>query len=123
IDSVKIFDKLIQNTIVNKDRLKVVTENDLSLATELAEYLVQKNLPFRDAHRVTGKIVSFSIETATPLPKIAIEDYKKFSPLFEQDVYKVLTPLSSVKRKKSAGSTSPESVSAQLKYHKQKRKK
>jgi argininosuccinate lyase len=123
IDSVRIFDKMIQNTIINKERLRVVTENDLSLATELAEYLVQKDLPFRDAHRVTGKIVSFSIETATPLPKIAIDDYKKFSALFEEDVYKVLTPLSSVKRKKSAGSTSPESVAAQLKHHKQKRKK
>ncbi|WP_041469338.1 argininosuccinate lyase [Chloroherpeton thalassium] len=123
IESVNIFNKLLQNTVVNKARLKSVTENDLSLATEIAEYLVGKDVPFRDAHRITGKLVSFSLQTGTPLPKISLEDYQKFSPVFESDIYDSLTPESSVRRKKSAGSTSPESVQMQLERQKGKKQK
>jgi argininosuccinate lyase len=114
LECVKIFDLLIQNVVVNKARLASLTENDLSLATEIAEYLVRKNLPFREAHRVTGKIVMFALKTATPLPKISLPDYKMFSSLFDRDVYEVLTPKASVSKKRSEGSTSPASVAAQL---------
>ncbi len=118
LDSVKIFDKLLQNTSINRERLKTLTEKDLSLATEIAEYLVEKNIPFRDAHRITGKIVSFSLEQQTALPDIKLEDYKRFSEVFEADVFEALTPESSVGRKKSQGSCSPLSVKQQLAWHK-----
>jgi argininosuccinate lyase len=118
LDSVKIFDKLLQNTSINRERLKTLTEKDLSLATEIAEYLVEKNIPFRDAHRITGKIVSFSLEQQTALPDIKLEDYKRFSEVFEADVFEALTPESSVDRKKSQGSCSPLSVKQQLAWHK-----
>lgn len=117
LDSVRIFGAMLQHTKVSTERLAKVTETDLSLATELAEYLVRKNVPFRDAHRITGKIVSHALQSATPLPQISIEVYKTFSPHFERDVYEVLTPLASVSRKLSDGSTSPQSVAAQLKAH------
>jgi len=120
LDSVKIFDKLLQNTSINRERLKTLTEKDLSLATEIAEYLVGKDIPFREAHRITGKIVSFSLEHQTALPDIKLEDYKTFSEVFEQDVFEALTPESSVNRKKSQGSCSPSSIKQQIAWHKAK---
>ncbi|MBC8042646.1 MAG: argininosuccinate lyase [Rhizobacter sp.] len=122
LDCLHIFDLLVQHTRVREEHLARITANDLSLATELAEYLVRKGVPFRDAHRITGKIVSFSLQHQTALPQISLSDYQTFSPQFDQDVFDVLTPEASVNRKRSEGSTSPQSVAAQLRRHKTKKK-
>lgn len=120
LDSVRIFNRLIQNTTINRERLKALTEKDMSLATEIAEYLVEKNIPFRDAHRITGKIVTYALEHQTSLPDMSLEVYKTFSSVIESDIYAALTPESSVNHKKSHGSTSPASVKQQLAWHKAK---
>ncbi len=114
VASVRIFTKMLANTTLNEERLAKLTGEDLSLATEIAEYLVRKNMPFRDAHRVTGKIVSHSLETSISLPNLPIETYKNFSDLFESDLFDALKPEASVNTKRSHGGTSFDSVDDQI---------
>ncbi|MCG8344202.1 MAG: argininosuccinate lyase [Chlorobiales bacterium] len=120
--SVRIFTKMLAHTKINEERLAKLTGEDLSLATEIAEYLVKKDLPFREAHRITGKIVSHAIESATPLPDIPLETYKNFSELFDKDVYDALKPEASVNAKQSHGSTSFASVDEQIRAAREKLK-
>ncbi|MCF8382436.1 MAG: argininosuccinate lyase [Chlorobium sp.] len=114
IECVSIFGKLLEHTTLREERLAKLTAEDLSLATEIAEYLVRKQMPFRDAHRVTGRIVSHSISSGKTLPKITLEEYRTFSMLFEDDLYLALKPEASIMAKKTRGSCSFSSVDAQL---------
>ncbi|NTV07491.1 MAG: argininosuccinate lyase [Chlorobium limicola] len=114
IESVSIFGKLLEHTTLKEERLAKLTADDLSLATEIAEYLVKKQLPFRDAHRVTGRIVSHSLMSGTTLPGITLDVYRTFSELFESDIYAALKPEASIKAKKTHGSCSFDSVAIQL---------
>ncbi|MDP8306453.1 MAG: argininosuccinate lyase [Candidatus Chlorobium antarcticum] len=114
IESVTLFNRMLQHTRIKEDRLKELTAKDLSLATEIAEYLVKKDIPFRDAHRITGKIVSWSIENATPLPNITLEKYREFEAAFDESIFTALTPEASITSKKSHGSCSFESVEKQI---------
>ena len=109
-----IFARLLQNTWLNEDRLAKLTAEDLSLATEIAEYLVKKQIPFRDAHRITGKIVAFAIESGKTLPTISIEEYRAFSDVFGTDIYDALKPDASVNSKQTSGSCSFRSVEQQI---------
>ncbi len=115
ISSVRIFTKMLKHTKLNEERLAKLTGEDLSLATEIAEYLVRKDLPFREAHRVTGKIVTYALESGTALSKIPLETYREFSELFDQDIYDALKPETSINTKQSHGSTSFASVDEQIK--------
>jgi argininosuccinate lyase len=114
IESVAIFTSLLEHTALKEERLAKLTAEDLSLATEIAEYLVRKQLPFRDAHRVTGKIVTYSIAQGKTLPKITIDEYKTFSELFENDIYDALKPEASIRAKQTHGSCSFRSVERQI---------
>ncbi|MEI8032510.1 MAG: argininosuccinate lyase [Chlorobiaceae bacterium] len=115
IESVKIFSKLLEHTTLREEKLARLTSEDLSLATEIAEYLVGKQVPFRDAHRITGKIVTWSIASGVNLPKIPLETFREFCAVIDTDIYPCLTPEASVNSKKTHGSCSFDSVSAQLK--------
>ena len=120
ISSVRIFTKMLTHTKLNEKRLVELTGEDLSLATEIAEYLVRKNLPFREAHRITGKIVSHAIDSKTSLPNVSLEKYRDFSDLFDSDLYEALKPETSVNAKQSHGSTSFASVDEQIKKAREK---
>ncbi len=119
VSSVRIFTKMLAHTKLNEERVAMLTAEDLSLATEIAEYLVRKDLPFREAHRITGSIVSHAITSGTPLPSIPLETYKGFSGLFENDIYDALKPEASVNAKRSHGGTSFASVDEQIRVAKE----
>jgi argininosuccinate lyase len=112
--SLSIFRRMIENTWLNEERLAKLTADDLSLATEIAEYLVKKQIPFRDAHRITGKIVAYAIEHGKTLPAISLEEYLTFSEAFDQGIYDDLKPDASVNSKKTTGSCSFRSVEEQI---------
>jgi len=114
ISSVTIFSKLLENTKLKEERLAKLTAEDLSLATEIAEYLVRKQIPFRDAHRITGKIVTWSIASDVTLPKIPVETFKEFSDVIDEDIYDCLKADVSVNSKKTHGSCSFDSVAHQI---------
>ena len=112
--SLSVFRRMIEKTWLNEERLARLTAEDLSLATEIAEYLVKKQIPFRDAHRITGKIVAYAIAEGKTLPTISLEEYRTFSEAFDEGIYDDLKPDASVNSKKTAGSCSFKSVEEQI---------
>src|SRR5258708_38556326 len=85
------------------------------LATDVADYLVAKGIPFREAHGLVGQAVRRSLDTNTPLSKLALEDYKAISPIFDNDVYAVFDFGASVAKRKGSGGTAPDAVREQIK--------
>ena len=90
------------------------TADPLLLATDLADYLVQHGVPFRQAHEVIGKLVAVSLERKIPFAQLPLEDYQAASPAFEPDVYSVLDVRRSLESRRGIGAPSPQNVSAQL---------
>jgi len=84
------------------------------MATDLADYLVCKGIPFRETHALAGKIVQLANIKGVDLAILPIQDYQAICPQFEEDVYRVFDPLESVKRRNSIGGSAPEAVKAQL---------
>jgi len=106
---------MIETMTVNKDVMRKAINNDFSNATDIADYLVRKGLPFRDAHEVIGKIVLYAIQSNKFLLDLSFEEYQSFSPLFEEDIYVVLAPEHVVSVRNSFGGTAPEQVKKQIK--------
>jgi argininosuccinate lyase len=90
------------------------------LATDVADYLVAKGVPFREAHGIVGRLVRRGLDTGTPLSKLPIEDFKAISPVFEPDVYAVFDFAASVAKRKAPGGTAPEAVRQQIKRAREK---
>ncbi|MCY9372099.1 argininosuccinate lyase [Bacillus haynesii] len=103
--SLEIFAGMIKTMTVNKNMMKKATEQDFSNATELADYLAKKGMPFREAHEVVGKLVYTCIEKGIYLSGLPFEEFKKASGLFEEDVYIVLDPHHAVEKRMSEGGT------------------
>ena len=86
----------------------------LLLATDVADYLVAKGLPFRDAHEVVGALVRRLVDERRSFDQLTLEEWRQHSPLFEADVRTAITPLASVRKKRTPQSTAPEAVAAAL---------
>ncbi len=118
IDTVSISLKLITEMLpeikFNREKMKESAEKGFTTATDLAEYLVKKGIPFREAHEITGKIVLYCIEKGKNLNELSLKEFKKFSNLIENDIYKILNAKGSLEEKKSFGSTSKEMVKKQI---------
>lgn len=106
---------MIETMMVKKDVMRKAINNDFSNATDIADYLVRKGLPFRDAHEVIGKIVLYAIQSNKFLLDLSFEEYQGFSSLFEEDIYVVLAPEHVVGVRNSFGGTAPEQVEKQIK--------
>lgn len=113
--SLKIFAGMIETMTVRTDVMENETNSDFSNATELADYLAARGMPFRDAHEVVGKLVLHCIQKGIFLLQLSFEDYKEASELFEEDIYEVLQPKTVVARRNSAGGTGFEQVKQALK--------
>ena len=83
-------------------------------ATDAADYLVSKGIPFRDCHEIIGKIVLHCINKGIAIEEMTMDEFKSFSPEFEDDIYEKIAVRSCIKAKKSKGSTSFDSVKQQL---------
>ncbi|NUK30639.1 argininosuccinate lyase [Parageobacillus sp. VR-IP] len=105
IGSLKIFAGMIETMKVNVDVMEKATKQDFSNATELADYLANKGVPFREAHEIVGKLVLACIEKGVFLADLPLDVYKEASPLFEEDIYEALKPYTAVNRRNSAGGT------------------
>lgn len=113
--SLKLLAPMIETMTVRKDVMRKAINNDFSNATDIADYLVRKGLPFREAHEVIGKIVLYSIQSGKFLLDLTLDEYQQFSSLFEEDIYVVLAPEHVVAVRNSFGGTSPEQVREQIK--------
>lgn len=112
--SLDVFAAMIRSTRFDEVEMKKAVFRDYSTATELADYLTKKGVPFREAHEIVGKIVRFCAEERMLLPDLHLKTLHSFSPAFDDDVFEYLNPEKSLARKKSAGSTSPKEVAKQL---------
>lgn len=101
--SLAVYRDMILTMTVNVDKMQQAVSKDFSNATDLADYLVRKGLPFRQAHEVVGKCVAYAILNGKFLPEISIEEYKAFSDLFEADLLEALKPENCVAARKSYG--------------------
>jgi argininosuccinate lyase len=118
VDTVKsclaVLNEMLPGVTFHVARLREAAKEGYSTATDVAEYLVRKGLPFRKAHEVTGRIVLYCSGKKKRLEDLTLTELKKFSSLISEDIYTVVSPEESVRRKKSMGSTSPEEVRRQI---------
>lgn len=99
----------------NKIIMAKAAEGEFSTATDLAEYLVRKGLPFREAHKITGRIIKYCLKKKKALIDLKLEEFKKFSEIIEKDVFNYLTIEASVNRKNSYGGTAKKQVLMRIK--------
>ncbi len=104
--SLSVYAAMLKGMKVNADRMRQVLDDDFSNATDMADYLVRKGLPFREAHSVVGKAVRLAIETKRNLAELALEDLLALCPLFEADILAALRIETCIEARNSAGGTS-----------------
>ena len=117
--SLQVYRDMILTTKVNEDRMAEAVHKDFSNATDLADYLVRKGLPFRKAHGVVGKVVAKAIAEHKLLGQLTLEEYKELSPLFEPDLLECLKPENCVAARTSYGGPAPQNNAEQVKLGKE----
>lgn len=112
--SLKIFAGMIESMKVNTNQMETATKNDFSNATELADYLSGKGIPFRESHEIVGQLVLTCVKKQCYLADLSLDEFKEAHPLFEADIYEVLNPVTAVQRRNSAGGTGFEQIKLAL---------
>jgi argininosuccinate lyase len=107
---------MVDVMIVNEESMYESAKKGYINATDLADYLVVKGMPFRDAYNVSGKVVSYCLGRGVALEDLPLEEFRQFSDLIEADVHQRLSLKTCVERRNSAGGTSPSSVRKQIAY-------
>lgn len=108
--SLRIFTGMIESMKVKAVNMEKAVKSDFSNATELADYLASKGIPFREAHEVVGNLVLTCIQKGCYLIDLSLDEFKTASSLFEEDIYTALEPYEAVKRRNSTGGTGFEQV-------------
>ena len=123
LNSLDVLAGMLSSMQVNKVKMQQSTENDFSNATELADYLAEKGLPFREAHEIVGKLVLDSIKHGKNIQDWDLEELQVYHPLIEEDIYIYLRPETAVQRRNSLGGTGFEQVKFQIEQAKKELKK
>src|SRR6266853_1939506 len=110
--ALELFPAMLPELEINRERMEAAANDPNLLATDLAEYLVKKGMPFREAHEIVGALVANAVAQGTKLNAIMLADLKKLSPLFDVDVVDVRRSLVA---RRAVGAPSPENVKAQIK--------
>jgi argininosuccinate lyase len=112
--SLSVMTTVIANMRVNPERTSRAAGEGYSNATDLADYLARRGLEFRRAHDLVGRVVSYAIEQGKSLEVLSLEEYRRFSPLFDEALYDSLTLDASLRSKSVRGGTSPDRVAEAL---------
>jgi len=112
--SLKIFAAMIAEMKVKAGNMRIAAARGFSTATDIADYLVRKNLPFRNAHEVVGLAVRYCVETGKEIPELTLDEFRGFSELIEEDIYDYVTLDASVNARKATGGTAREAVEREL---------
>ncbi|MBQ7801822.1 MAG: argininosuccinate lyase [Oscillospiraceae bacterium] len=112
----KVFAPMIDTMKANTANMKKAAQKGFINATDLADYLVKKGMPFRSAYKISGQLVAQCIQSGTVLEELPLEAYKAHSELFEEDLYQDIDLLTCVEKRVSEGGTSVASVEAQIAY-------
>ncbi|KAB2927867.1 MAG: argininosuccinate lyase [Dechloromonas sp.] len=113
-DTLRIFADMAGGITVRADNMKAALTQGFATATDLADYLTKKGLPFRDAHEAVGHAVKAAEFKGVDLPQLTLEELQQFSPLIENDVFSVLTVEGSLASRNHIGGTAPEQVRAAI---------
>ena len=105
---------LLQTMRVNKENMRAAAAKGFINATDCADYLVKKGMPFRDAYKITGQLVAQCIAKQLTLETLPLADYQAASPVFDEDVYQTIALETCVKERKVEGGPSPEAVQKQI---------
>ncbi len=120
VDTVKmclqVFCGMVATMTANTANMKRAAQTGFINATDLADYLVKKGLPFRSAYKISGQLVALCIQNGTVLEELPLETYKQYSDLFENDLYQDIDLITCVEKRISEGGTSVASVKAQIQY-------
>lgn len=117
---IELFTAMISSMTVKKDKLRKAASGGFINATDCADYLVKRGLPFRDAYRVSGRLVAYCIEHETDFESLPLETYKSFSELFDDGIYEAVNLENCVNGRKVYGGPSAESVMRQIAFVKNK---
>ncbi len=117
VQSLQISTGVIQSAQVNQDRCLEAARDGFAYATDMSDYLVKKGMPFRESHHVVGSIVGYCHKNKCDVADMTVAQLKKFSELFEDDIYKAITVQSCLASKNVIGGTAPRRVKQQLKKH------
>ena len=124
VDTVKmclqVFVGMIDTLKANTANMKLAAQKGFINATDLADYLVKKGLPFRSAYKISGQLVALCIQQGTVLENLPMDVYQQYSPLFEEDLYQAIDLMVCVEKRISQGGTSIASVEKQINYVREK---
>jgi argininosuccinate lyase len=109
LSTLGVFTGLLKGLKINTERMRQAMSASYMLATDLADYLAKKGLPFRQAHKVVGELVRYAIGKSKSFQELSLDEYRNFSPLFDDDVYGI-TLNTSVAARNVVGGTAPEQV-------------
>ena len=115
----KVFVPMLATMTAKPENMKKAAQGGFINATDLADYLVKKGMPFRSAYKISGQIVAQCISEGLVLETLPLEEYRKYSELFEEDLYHDIDLLTCVEKRISEGGTSVASVDAQIAYVKE----
>jgi argininosuccinate lyase len=112
LDCLRAFADMVPAIEPNREIMREAARRGFSTATDLADYLVRKGIPFRDAHEIVGASVSHALARGIDLPEMSLDALRQFSGAIEEDVFEVLTLEGSVAARNHLGGTAPEQVRA-----------
>ncbi|MBW2474044.1 MAG: argininosuccinate lyase [Deltaproteobacteria bacterium] len=112
--SLKVFAGMIAEMRVNLEQMRIAAGRGFSTATDIADYLVRKGLPFRNAHEVVGKTVRFCVENEKSIPELTLEEFRQFSADIDGDIFSYVTLEASVNARKATGGTAREAVEKEI---------
>ena len=113
--SLGIYTQMLANIKINREKMEKEARKGFFAATDLADYLVRKGIPFREAHKIIGKIVKYCEQENKGFDDLTLRDYQSFSPAFDEDVFERLKLEHCVLNKESAGGTGKKSILEQMK--------
>ncbi|MBP5306157.1 MAG: argininosuccinate lyase [Lachnospiraceae bacterium] len=119
IDTVKdclaLFTAMLKSTTFNKDVMNKSAGGGFTNATDAADYLVNKGVPFREAHGIIGRLVIYASEKGKSLDELSLDEYKSISPVFEDDIYKAVSLTECVNKRNTKGGPGKEAIAAHIK--------
>jgi argininosuccinate lyase len=113
-NTLEVFAGMIREIEIEPERMLSAASDPGLLATDLADYLVKRGVPFRQAHEIIGKLVAFSLQHQRPFTELTVLEYRQFSDRFAEDVFEVLNLDNALRRRTAVGAPSPKNVAAEL---------
>ncbi|HIR91973.1 MAG TPA: argininosuccinate lyase [Candidatus Egerieimonas intestinavium] len=122
IDTVKgclaLFEGMLSTMRFNRERMEDSAKHGFTNATDAADYLVNKGVPFRDAHGIVGRLVLYCIDKGIALDDMSLEEYQAISPVFSQDIYEAISMKTCVEKRNTQGAPGPEAMARVLEMNK-----